>query len=151
MRRTSGGAEQPVIDHVRRFELRLWGRAEPPAPSAIPEWFPTYGPLAPLLAADDERDGWPAGENCTLAVDGAGLRAARLGYTGPAGSLVELTALALTDGPWCADAADAERFDADLLRLVRVELTLEVAPLPDADRSRVVPLVLSSSVTLRGQ
>ena len=41
-------------------------------------------------------------------------------------SLVRLTPQLLTDGPWCPGAAAARRFDADLLRLRRVRVTLRV-------------------------
>jgi hypothetical protein len=42
---------------------------------------------------------------------------------------VLLTQAQLTDGPWCPDAARADRFDADLLRIrkVRVDLRVQAA------------------------
>jgi hypothetical protein len=37
----------------------------------------------------------------------------------------------LTDGPWCPDAAHADRYDADLLRVRRVRIRLRLqAPAP---------------------
>jgi hypothetical protein len=39
---------------------------------------------------------------------------------------VRLTAAHLTDGPWCPNAADRHRFDADLLRVRTVRVTLRV-------------------------
>ena len=39
---------------------------------------------------------------------------------------VEITQQDLTDGPWCADAAKPNRFDADLLRIRRVRVTVRV-------------------------
>ena len=41
-------------------------------------------------------------------------------------ALVRLTAADLTDGPWCPDAVNPNRFDADLLRLRTVAITLRV-------------------------
>ena len=43
---------------------------------------------------------------------------------GPA--LVALEPGAMTDGPWCPNAASAARFDADLLRIRRVRVRLRV-------------------------
>ena len=149
VRRTAAGAEQPVADHVVRFEVAVRGLAEPPRPAAIPEWFPTYGPMAPPIALDDDRDLWAAGENCAFAVDGAGLRVERLPQLAASGALVALTPSLLSDGPWCPDAVDGERFDADLLRLVRVDLQLEIAPLPDAYQLPVARIVVAATVALR--
>jgi hypothetical protein len=44
--------------------------------------------------------------------------------------LVEMAPALLADGPWCPDAASPNRFDADLLRVrrVRVSLRFEAAP-----------------------
>jgi prepilin-type N-terminal cleavage/methylation domain-containing protein len=148
VRRTSGGAEQPLVDHIGAFELSLWGVAEPPTPGAQAGWLPSYGPAAPALDIDDERDGWAAGENCTFATDGAGARMPRLGQLGPAGTLVELSPGDLVDGPWCPDALDPEAFDADLLRLRRVDLRMRV-DVPADGRARVPPLSLLVSVASR--
>ena len=65
------------------------------------------------------------------------------------GALVALTPSLLSDGPWCPDAVDGERFDADLLRLVRVDLQLEIAPLPDAYQLPVARIVVAATVALR--
>ena len=43
-----------------------------------------------------------------------------------ANPLVQLTAAELADGPWCPDANDASRWDADLLRIRRVLVTVRV-------------------------
>jgi hypothetical protein len=39
---------------------------------------------------------------------------------------VELTQAMLTDGPWCPDEMSGNRYDADLLRIRRVQVTLRV-------------------------
>jgi prepilin-type N-terminal cleavage/methylation domain-containing protein len=148
VRRTSGGAEQPVVDHVAAFELSLWGVAEPPIPGAQANWLPSYGPSAPALDTDDDRDGWAIGENCTLASDGAGARVSRLAQLAAEGMLVELSAEDLTDGPWCPDAMDPEAFDADLLRVRRVDLRMRVDVSVD-QRARVPSMPLLVSVASR--
>ena len=72
------------------------------------------------------RGSWPPGENCTFAaVDGVHVsRLAALAADSTA--LVELTPAILTDGPWCPDALSLNRFDADLLRVRRVRVSLRV-------------------------
>ena len=42
------------------------------------------------------------------------------------GALTPLSAAQLTDGPWCPDAANANRWDADLLRIRRLAVTIRV-------------------------
>jgi prepilin-type N-terminal cleavage/methylation domain-containing protein len=149
VRRTSGGAEQPVVDRVAQFDLSFWAASEPPMPGVYEAWYPTYGPLPPPLDVDDERDAWDVGENCILGADGAGARLPRLAQRGPAGALVELTPADLLDGPWCPDAMDAEAFDADLLRLRRIDLRLRVDDPALDESARVRPLSLSVSVAVR--
>jgi hypothetical protein len=112
-------------------------------------WLPSYGPAAPALDTDDERDAWAAGENCTLATDGAGGRRPRLAQLGPAGTLIEMSPGALTDGPWCPDALDPEAFDADLLRIRRVDLRMRVDVPAGDERARVPSMPLLVSVALR--
>jgi hypothetical protein len=43
----------------------------------------------------------------------------------------------LTDGPWCPDATAPGRFDADLLRIRRVGVTLRVEAAPASLRGPV--------------
>ena len=118
----------PVVDDVVRLEFQYFGDPAPPRRTARPLDEPgpwtTYGPAPPSF--DRTRGGWPAGENCAFAVvDGE--HVPRLD-TFAAGGLtqVELTRSLLTDGPWCPNGAATNRFDADLLRVRRVRVTLRV-------------------------
>jgi hypothetical protein len=86
--------------------------------------FTTYGPRPPPIDVDDPNDSWPAGENCLFTVHDA-MHVPRLAPMG-AGSEVELRAAVLTDGPWCVDVEHTNRFDADLLRIRRVRVTLRI-------------------------
>ena len=54
--------------------------------------------------------------------------------------LVPLTAPMLTDGPWCPDAVNPNRFDADLLRIRRVAVTLRVESAAASLRGPAGPL-----------
>jgi hypothetical protein len=89
----------PLLDDV--VDLRVWyfGEGEPPV------W-----PRPP--------DGQA---NCLYAADGT-YQSALLPVLGAPGRLIELTPDVLTDGPWCG--AGDTRFDADLLRVRRVRLSV---------------------------
>lgn len=126
VRLSAGGRELPVVDHVIELEVSLWATTVPPMPGAGPGDFPSYGPSPPPLGTDDGRDSWPEGENCTLAIDGNGALTARLPVLGDAGSLVDIAANSVSDGPWCPDQIDLEAFDADLLRIRRLDIRLRV-------------------------
>ena len=72
---------------------------------------------------------YPEGENCAFTVDASGNRVPRLAILGDgsnAHALVRLTEAQLSDGPWCPDAASPDRFDADLLRIRAIAVTLRV-------------------------
>ncbi len=45
-----------------------------------------------------------------------------------------LDAASLADGPWCPDASAANRYDADLLRVRRIAVTLRVEAARPAQR-----------------
>jgi len=115
----------PVVDNVVGLDFEYLG--EPfPATLRRPgiDRSMTYGPTPPALGV--VQGGWPAGENCTVQVLG-GQHVPRLETLGAAGSgLVPLTQANLTDGPWCPDAGNPNRFDADLFRLRKIRVTIRV-------------------------
>lgn len=138
--RDEGGGPQPVVDHLVRFAVEYEGDPLPPqvlAPADDPvgPWT-TYGPPPP--AADVAVGAWPAGENCVIRRDAAsGLPVPRAGMSvlGPDdGPLVPLPSARLSDGPWCPDAAASGRYDADLLRIRLVRITVRVESALDALR-----------------
>ena len=49
-----------------------------------------------------------------------------LGASGSGSALVPLADTQLTDGPWCPDETNANRWDADLLRIRKIGVTLRV-------------------------
>ena len=122
---TPNGADVPVVDHVVSLELEYWGDARPPAmiralTDPLGPWT-TYGP-APAAGAVAP---YGPGENCLFAAGESPVpRLAVLGDGGPA--LVKLSAAQLTDGPWCPDESAPDRWDADLLRIRRVAITVRV-------------------------
>jgi prepilin-type N-terminal cleavage/methylation domain-containing protein len=123
--------DSPLIDDVVGLRFEYVGEATPPvlrAPVTDPigPWT-SYGPKPPALGVDVASDTWPPGENCTFRVDPAsGQHVSRLATLGPPGTLTSLTAVELTDGPWCPDAANPNRYDADLHRVRQIRVTFRV-------------------------
>lgn len=128
-RHDAAGSDLPLLDHVVTMQVQFFGESAPPA--VHPDGSgTTYGPMPPPAGIDLQDDGWGAGENCAFArVDGVAVSRLQAFGDNPLG-LAELTPSVLTDGPWCPDAASPSRFDADLLRVrrLRVSLRLEVGP-----------------------
>lgn len=88
-----------------------------------------YGPKPPAVGVNVASDTWGAGENCLFMVSGSSqvARTEMATALGPLnGPLVKATSTQLTNGPWCPDASTANRFDADLLRVKKVRVTLRV-------------------------
>jgi prepilin-type N-terminal cleavage/methylation domain-containing protein len=121
----------PLIDDVVNLRFEYLGDAAPPvlrAPVTDPigPWT-TYGPKPPALGVDVASDSWPAGENCTFTIDPAsGLHASRLASLGAPGTLTALDATQLSDGPWCPDENNVNRYDADLHRVRQIRVTFRV-------------------------
>ncbi len=120
-------ANVPVVDHVVALGFEYFGDPQPPrmrrplAHTTGP--WTTYGPKPSLSAVGP----YGPGENCVFVSDGSAVPAARLAVLGPpGGSLVPLGPAQLTDGPWCPDASAPSRWDADLLRIRKVAVTIQV-------------------------
>ena len=65
--------------------------------------------------------GRSAGESCLFVNDGSPTPAPRLPVLGNgAHTAVPLTAAQLTDGPWCPNGVNVNRWDADLLRIRKI-------------------------------
>jgi prepilin-type N-terminal cleavage/methylation domain-containing protein len=135
----------PISDDVVGLTFEYFGDPSPPVlrrPLSEPlgPWT-TYGPKPPEMGIDDPATPvYGAGENCTFTViNGATVVRPEMASLGSA-SLVRLDERQLTDGPWCPDPSEPGRFDADLLRIRRVRVTLRVRasrtfihPLPDRE------------------
>ena len=126
------GSDIPVVDHVVGLTFDYYGEPQPPmlkksVSDPAGPWT-TYGPKPKPLGVPSGT-AWPDGENCAFTVDPAGgpLQVPRLaGLGGGALTLVKLTGAQLTDGPWCPDALNPNRFDADLLRIRKIAVTVRV-------------------------
>lgn len=120
-------SDLPQLDHIVSLSFEYFGEPRPPRPRAPPGpagQLMIYGPVPPAVDEDDERDSWGPGENCVVTTSG-GQQVARLADAGGT-TLSPLGREALTDGPWCPDAAASTRFDADLFRIRKVRVTLRV-------------------------
>ena len=121
----------PVVDNVVKLQFSYYGDPQPPTVipgksmlDPIGPWT-TYGAKPPAPGVDNASDTWGAGENCTIRID-HGLQVARLPVLADSQGPVLLTQAHLTDGPWCPDDAYPNRYDADLLRIRKVRVTLRV-------------------------
>jgi prepilin-type N-terminal cleavage/methylation domain-containing protein len=133
----------PVVDNVVKLQFQYFGEPQPPQLTGRPltskpgPWT-TYGPVPPELGI--VKGGYPAGENCTFKIQ-AGTQVPRLPVLGAGGiAQVELKQADLTDGPWCPDPAKPNKFDADLLRIRRVRVTLRVQAAQASMRGPAGPL-----------
>jgi hypothetical protein len=121
----------PVLDNVVKLAFEYFGEAQPPQllpnkPLTDPTGpWTTYGPKPPALGVNNGNDTWGAGENCTFQVVN-GQQVPRLATLAIGPAQVGLSSNILTDGPWCPDGAQNNRFDADLLRVRRVRVTIRV-------------------------
>jgi hypothetical protein len=125
MRYDGLSAASVVLDNVVGLDFEYYGEPSPPAfrQPAVNRSV-TYGPAPPAL--DAVQMSWPPGENCTWEASG-GEHVTRLSTIGLGGlGLVKLDAAELTDGPWCPDADSPNRYDADLLRIRKVRVTIRL-------------------------
>jgi hypothetical protein len=118
-----GRAAVPVVDHVVGLRFEYFGDPRPPE-----------APRPPDVA--EQPTSYPPGESCLVARGPLSEPLPRLSPLPPenGGGLIALTAASLTDGPWCPDQSTANRYDADLLRVRRVAVTLRVESAADALR-----------------
>jgi hypothetical protein len=124
--------DRPVVDNVVDLRVELFADPRPPrhwpmvAAGDPSRPLTSYGPAPPPAGVDDGRDSWPAGENCVFARDADGAPVARVGEWRAGLALVAVEPAAVQDGPWCVDGIAGRRFDADLLRVRRVRVTVRV-------------------------
>jgi prepilin-type N-terminal cleavage/methylation domain-containing protein len=146
-----GNPDVPVADHIVGLWFEYYGDPQPPLmrkplSDPIGPWT-TYGPT-PLTAASPS---FAAGENCVFVNDGSPTPQPRLAALGAAGTaLVRLTPAQLTDGPWCPDQSALDRWDADLLRVRRIAITVRVEAALTALRGPAGPLFVHPGISHGG-
>ena len=121
------GPATTLVDFVTKFEVEWRLNGDAPAVRLAPdgtEEGATEGPGPPPTGAL-AFGAWPAGENCVFSRTGAGAPQSRLLALGP--GAVAVPVAALSDGPWCPSPAAATRWDADLIRVADIRVTLRLA------------------------
>ena len=125
--------DSPVVENVVGLSFTYFGEPGPPvlrkALSDPKGPWTNYGPKPPALGVNNTDDTWGNGENCMFQVTSNKTvtrteMATALGSV--TGRLVELTKAQLEDGPWCADGSAAFRYDADLMRVRTVRVSIRV-------------------------
>ncbi len=122
----SNNPDVPIVDNVVGLRFEYDGDSQPPTMTRplddVSSPQTTYG--APPRRVSPP---FAAGENCLFVNDGSPTPAPRLPALGNGSrSMVPLPPAQLTDGPWCPDDANPNRWDADLLRIRRIGVTLRV-------------------------
>jgi hypothetical protein len=151
MRYDGDVTDVPIAENVVGLTFEYYGERTPPQlrPGLSPPT--TYGPNPPALGVNNTTDNWGAGENCTFLVD-AGVQLPRLTtLNGGGNSLVKLTQEQLTDGPWCPDSVAPGRYDADLLRIRKVRVTLRVQASKASLRGAAGTLFTRGGTARRGE
>ncbi len=146
-----GNPDVPVADYVVGLSLDYYGDPRPPVMrkplnDPIGPWT-TYGPTPSTVAFPP----FAPGENCIFLNDGSPTPQPRLAALGAAGTaLVRLTPAQLTDGPWCPDQTAQDRWDADLLRVRKIAITVRVEAAPAGLRGPAGPLFVHAGVSRGG-
>jgi hypothetical protein len=143
----------PVAENVVGLAFEYFG--EPAAPAILKALtdpkgpWTNYGPKPPVVGVDPP-DAWGPGENCLFeVVGGKQVPRSTMPNLGPGGQLVKLGKAKLTDGPWCPDGTTGNRYDADLLRVRKVKVTMRVQVGPKSLRGPAGTLFLRAG-TSRG-
>jgi hypothetical protein len=151
MRYDGHQTDAPIAENVVSLNFQYFGDPSPPQVSSPATRDTTYGPTPPDVNVDSPDDAWAAGENCVFWSDGV-VQHPRLDWLGTVnGRLVALSPAQLTDGPWCPDAAAAGRYDADLLRVRMIRVTLRVQATSPSLRGRSGTLFTFSGTSLGGE
>ena len=124
---SSNNIDVPIVDNLVGLAFEYYGDPQPPTirQPADPSgpWQTTYGPAPAVTAVPP----FAAGENCIFVAAATPAPQPRLADLGAAGTaLVKLTAALLSDGPWCPTDTAGGAWDADLLRVRAVAVTLRV-------------------------
>ena len=146
----------PIAENVVGLSFEYYGDPAAPLlkkPVTDPKGpWTNYGPKPPPLGTDNPADNWGAGENCLFMVsNGQQVGRTEMPALGPAnGALVKFTPEQLTNGPWCPDSGNINRYDADLLRIRRVKVTLRVQVADPTLRGPTGPLFLRGGISRGG-
>ena len=151
----SNAPDTPVVDNVVGLNFEYYGDPQPPTlikPLSDPAGpWTTYGPKPPALT--QKTTAYPVGENCAFQVVG-GFQVPRLAVLGAGGSTLVQLKKADLDGSdpnvaWCPDAANPNRFNANLLRIRKIVVTLRVQTAAAALRGPASALFTNGGTALQ--
>ena len=130
----------PVLDNVVGLRFDYYGDPQAPVrmkPDSATDRTATYGPTPPDPGVPAPSGSpWATGENCTWQMSG-GTQVTKLASLGVGTGLVQLTSSQLTDGPWCPDGTNSNKYDADLFRIRKIRVTLRLQTGNDSLRAAV--------------
>jgi hypothetical protein len=140
----SSNADVPIVDNVVGLKFDYYGEPQPPTMTK---------PLADTVPPQTTYGAPPdaTGESCLFLNDGSPTPVPRLPALGNgAQTVLPLTAEQLTDGPWCPNDLNANRWDADLLRIRKIGVTLRVQSAVAALRGPAGVLFSNGGTSRRG-
>jgi hypothetical protein len=146
----------PLAENVVGLAFEYYGEPAAPLlkkPVTDPKGpWTNYGPKPPPLGTNNPADNWGTGENCLFMVsNGQQVARTEMAALGPPnGALVKFSPEQLTNGPWCPDSASINRYDADLLRIRKVKVTLRVQVSDPTLRGPAGPLFLRGGTSRGG-
>jgi hypothetical protein len=150
--------DAPIAENIVGLAFEYFADPSPPillktVTDPIGPWT-NYGPKPPAVGVNVASDTWGAGENCLFMISG-GQQVVRTEMATPLGPvngpLVKLSSARLTDGPWCPDGSIPNRFDADLLRIRKVRVTIRVQIGPKSMRGPVGEFFLRGGTASGGE
>jgi Tfp pilus assembly protein PilW len=147
-------ADVPIADNVVGLNFEYYGDPQPPAwrpgknvMAVEPGPWTTYGPKPASTAVNP----YVAGENCIFTFDGVTPQSRLPALGAPGSGLVKLTAAQLTDGPWCPRVTSENRWDADLLRVRKIVVTVRVQAAAAALRGPASALFRTAGTSRGGE
>lgn len=127
-RLTFAGASEPLVDGVVDLEVVPWGRPDVPGLRDADEGpgLASWGLMPPPADEADDDEVFADGEHCMVYRSGGRPRSRLSARVPGAEGLARLAPFDFADGPWCPLEGAAAAFDADLLRVQRIDIRMRV-------------------------
>lgn len=125
------GAVEPLVDGVVDLDIVPWGRPEAPSLRDADEGpgLSSYGLTPPPPDEIDDDGIFADGEHCMARRVGGAPRSPVATRPVDVDGLSQLAPADFDDGPWCPSSAAPSGFDADLLRVQRLDIRMRVEAL----------------------
>lgn len=128
---TWAGAVEPLVDGVVDLDIVVWGRADAPSLRDADEGpgLSSYGLAPPPPGEADGEAIFADGEHCMARRVGGAPQSPVTARAVDADGLSQLAPADFDDGPWCPSSTAPSAFDADLLRVQRLDIRMRVEAL----------------------